>query len=47
MEVSGQHILTPTPYKTYQSEFIQWLQRLGYAMTVIFPKNSYNYKCSF
>ncbi|MFZ4863241.1 tyrosine-type recombinase/integrase [Sphingobacterium sp. Mn56C] len=35
MEVSGQHILTPTPYKTYQSEFVKWLQRLGYAMTTI------------
>jgi site-specific recombinase XerD len=35
MEVSGQHILTPTPYKTYQEEFTKWLQRLGYAMTTI------------
>lgn len=35
MEVSGQTILTPTPYKTYQSEFTKWLQRLGYAMTTI------------
>lgn len=35
MEVSGQYILPPTPYKTYQSEFVKWLQRLGYAMTTI------------
>lgn len=35
MEVSGQPILTPTPYKTYQSEFVKWLQRLGYAMSTI------------
>lgn len=35
MEVSGEYILPPTPYKTYQSEFIKWLQRLGYAMTTI------------
>lgn len=35
MEVSGQYIATPTPYKTYQSEFVKWLQRLGYAMTTI------------
>lgn len=35
MEVSGQYILTPTPYKTYQSEFVKWLQRLGYAMTTV------------
>lgn len=35
MEVSGQNILTPTPYKTYQTEFIKWMQRIGYAMTTI------------
>ncbi|MFZ4863235.1 tyrosine-type recombinase/integrase [Sphingobacterium sp. Mn56C] len=35
MEVSGQYILTPTPYSTYQTEFTKWLQRLGYAMTTI------------
>jgi integrase/recombinase XerD len=35
MEVSGQNILTPNPYKTYQSEFIKWMQRIGYAMTTI------------
>lgn len=35
MEVSGQHILTPAPYKTYQAEFIKWMQRMGYAMTTI------------
>lgn len=35
MEVSGQNILDPTPFTTYQSEFIKWLQRLGYAMTTI------------
>lgn len=35
MEVSGQHILNPNPYKTYQSEFIKWMQRIGYAMTTI------------
>jgi integrase/recombinase XerD len=35
MEVSGQNILTPNPYKTYQAEFIKWMQRIGYAMTTI------------
>ena len=35
MEVSGQTILHLTPYKTYQDEFIKWLQRLGYAMSTI------------
>lgn len=35
MEASGQNIITPTPYKTYQNEFIKWMQRLGYAMTTI------------
>jgi integrase/recombinase XerD len=35
MEVSGQNILTPNPYKTYQTEFIKWMQRMGYAMTTI------------
>jgi integrase/recombinase XerD len=35
MEVSGRNIVTPTPYKTYRSEFVKWLQRLGYAMTTI------------
>lgn len=35
MEVSGQNILTPTPYKTYQAEFTKWMQRIGYAMTTI------------
>ena len=35
MEVSGQNILTPNPYKTYQTEFIKWMQRIGYAMTTI------------
>jgi Site-specific recombinase XerD len=35
MEVSGQHILPPDPYQTYQSEFTKWLQRLGYAMSTI------------
>lgn len=35
MEVSGQYILTPTPYKTYQSEFVKWLQALGYAHKTI------------
>ena len=35
MEVSGQPILTPPPYKTYQGEFTKWLQRLGYAMTTV------------
>lgn len=33
MEVSGQKI--NNPYKTYQSEFIKWMQRIGYAMTTI------------
>jgi len=35
MEVSGHNFLTPTPYKTYQEEFIKWMQRIGYAMTTI------------
>jgi integrase/recombinase XerD len=35
MEVSGQNFLIPTPYKTYQEEFIKWMQRIGYAMTTI------------
>ena len=35
MEVSGQTILPPTTYKTYQDEFIKWLQRLGYSMSTI------------
>lgn len=35
MEVSGQKFTDPNPYKTYQTEFIKWLQRLGYAMTTI------------
>jgi integrase/recombinase XerD len=35
MEVSGQKNETPTPYKTYQAEFIKWMQRIGYAMTTI------------
>lgn len=35
MEVSGQNFSTPTPYKTYQEEFIKWMQRIGYAMTTI------------
>ena len=35
MEVSGQTILPPTPYQTYQDEFIKWLQRLGYSMSTI------------
>jgi integrase/recombinase XerD len=35
MEVSGQKNETPTPYKTYQEEFIKWMQRIGYAMTTI------------
>ena len=35
MEVSGQKFIDPNPYKTYQSEFIKWMQRIGYAMTTI------------
>ncbi|CAG0964144.1 Tyrosine recombinase XerC [Methanosarcinales archaeon] len=35
MEVSGQKKETPTPYKTYQTEFTKWMQRIGYAMTTI------------
>jgi len=35
MEVSGQKFIGPTPYKTYQTEFIKWMQRIGYAMTTI------------
>lgn len=35
MEVSGQNILNPTPFTSYQTEFTKWLQRLGYAMTTI------------
>jgi len=35
MEVSGQKFIDPTPYKSYQTEFTQWMQRLGYAMTTI------------
>lgn len=35
MEVSGQKIIDPNPYKTYQTEFVKWMQRIGYAMTTI------------
>jgi integrase/recombinase XerD len=35
MEVSGRKFIDPNPYKTYQSEFIKWMQRIGYAMTTI------------
>lgn len=35
MEVSGQKQLDPNPFTSYQTEFIKWLQRLGYAMTTI------------
>jgi integrase/recombinase XerD len=35
MEVSGQNILTPNPYKTYRDEFTKWLGRLGYAISTI------------
>lgn len=35
MEVSGQKFIDPNPYKTYQTEFIKWMQRIGYAMTTI------------
>jgi integrase/recombinase XerD len=35
MEVSGQKFIDPSPYKTYQTEFIKWMQRMGYAMTTI------------
>jgi len=35
MEVSGQKFIDPNPYKTYQAEFIKWMQRIGYAMTTI------------
>lgn len=35
MEVSGQKFIDPTPYKSYQTEFIKWMQRIGYAMTTI------------
>ena len=35
MEVSGQKFIDPNPYKTYQSEFVKWMQRIGYAMTTI------------
>ena len=35
MEVSGQKYLDPNPYKTYQTEFIKWMQRIGYAMATI------------
>jgi integrase/recombinase XerD len=35
MEVSGQNFIDPNPYKSYQSEFIKWMQRIGYAMTTI------------
>jgi integrase/recombinase XerD len=35
MEASGQKYLDPSPYKSYQTEFIKWMQRIGYAMTTI------------
>jgi site-specific recombinase XerD len=35
MEVSGQKFIDPNPYKSYQTEFIKWMQRIGYAMTTI------------
>lgn len=35
MEVSGQKFIDPNPYKTYQTEFTKWMQRIGYAMTTI------------
>ncbi|CAG0988615.1 Tyrosine recombinase XerD [Methanosarcinales archaeon] len=35
MEVSGQKFIDPNPYKTYQTEFTRWMQRIGYAMTTI------------
>lgn len=35
MEASGQYILDPNPFTTYQTEFVKWMQRIGYAMTTI------------
>lgn len=35
MEVSGRNILPPIQYETYKSEFVKWLQCLGYAMSTI------------
>jgi integrase/recombinase XerD len=35
MEVSGRNFIDPSPYKTYRTEFIKWMQRMGYAMTTI------------
>lgn len=35
MEVSGQKFTDPNHYKTYQTEFTKWMQRIGYAMTTI------------
>jgi len=35
MEVSGRKFIDPNPFTSYQTEFIKWMQRIGYAMTTI------------
>jgi len=35
MEVSGQKFTDPNSHKSYQTEFIKWMKRIGYAMTTI------------